>query len=544
MTLLDSTIAPGQSGHIGDHEQIAAKLNAIYDVVADYGADRTGVVDAGAAIQQALDDAEAAGGGLVYVPAGIYSTATEITVPPNVQLVGAGRFIATVIVTADVIGIMLEAPGENSVGGIQLVAGVATTKAAFQVSDGTLAGNWVITDVRVMRTSGVLQFDTGIKTMGAISGIIQNALVQQCGSYGLDLVKVGAAPPNAIRFVNVDVQSAGVADIRVSDSDGAVLLDGITVQGTSPIGLLLDGCRDAVVTCAYYENGSSAGLSLVDCIGTTVIGGYYSDGLDTAITIGSGCGTTTLVNPRIDGPTNHIVNNSTSTLTIHGGSFDSSKCVGLTNDRTTGVWQDTSAGGNFRVIFKAPGGSAAGRPTAAAAGPGGVYYNSTLGRLQESNGTAWVDPVDPPPPLPPSAFEVSAGSPSKSSLLSGRRSAWLFDAATDELIVTEVMFAPNLNGRVLNVYFEWSNNGAGAGAVKWNAILLKTTDGATLSPSTDTLTATVTAGAQDTRKSSAIGSFAVDSSKLYSIRVQRDADDAADTLANDAALLLVRFALV
>jgi hypothetical protein len=44
----------------------------LHDVVARHGADPTGVRDSTAAIQQALDDAGAAGGGVVYLPPGTY----------------------------------------------------------------------------------------------------------------------------------------------------------------------------------------------------------------------------------------------------------------------------------------------------------------------------------------------------------------------------------------------------------------------------------------------------------------------------------------
>ncbi len=40
--------------------------------LADYGADKTGKTDISVVLQQALDDANAAGGGIVYLPAGIY----------------------------------------------------------------------------------------------------------------------------------------------------------------------------------------------------------------------------------------------------------------------------------------------------------------------------------------------------------------------------------------------------------------------------------------------------------------------------------------
>ncbi|MDI4646858.1 S-layer homology domain-containing protein [Cohnella hashimotonis] len=56
---------------------------------APYNADRGGVVDASVAIQQALDAAEEAGGGTVYLPAGIYRVDSPLTVPSGVELRGS-----------------------------------------------------------------------------------------------------------------------------------------------------------------------------------------------------------------------------------------------------------------------------------------------------------------------------------------------------------------------------------------------------------------------------------------------------------------------
>ena len=56
---------------------------------ADYGADTTGKTDVSQALQKALDDAKAAGGGIVYMPAGIYRLAKPVTVGDKTVLMGA-----------------------------------------------------------------------------------------------------------------------------------------------------------------------------------------------------------------------------------------------------------------------------------------------------------------------------------------------------------------------------------------------------------------------------------------------------------------------
>ncbi|MBM6384921.1 MAG: hypothetical protein JSY10_13135 [Paenibacillus sp.] len=61
----------------------------LFNVVSQpYLADNTGNTDSSQAIQQALNDAEAAGGGTVYMPAGIYRVEQALVVPTAVELRG------------------------------------------------------------------------------------------------------------------------------------------------------------------------------------------------------------------------------------------------------------------------------------------------------------------------------------------------------------------------------------------------------------------------------------------------------------------------
>lgn len=57
--------------------------------LADYDADATGKADVSAALQKALDDASAAGGGIVYLPAGIYRLTSPVTVGEKTVIMGA-----------------------------------------------------------------------------------------------------------------------------------------------------------------------------------------------------------------------------------------------------------------------------------------------------------------------------------------------------------------------------------------------------------------------------------------------------------------------
>lgn len=111
LTLPQAPVVAGESGHLNDHGLIQAGLStlegmaqsSVFNVVAPpYGADPTGVSDSTTAIQNAINAANSAGGGVVYFPEGTYlvtpsgSPAVGLTLMgvsagyQNVRLVGAG----------------------------------------------------------------------------------------------------------------------------------------------------------------------------------------------------------------------------------------------------------------------------------------------------------------------------------------------------------------------------------------------------------------------------------------------------------------------
>jgi Pectate lyase superfamily protein len=102
-TLPVDTHAPGDSGHTTDHNSlvdVVRGMGAVYNVLntayGSGGADPSGVLDSTAAIQAALN-ALPAGGGVVYIPPGIYKvsgTLTNNVTPTYIQ--GAGRWVTKI----------------------------------------------------------------------------------------------------------------------------------------------------------------------------------------------------------------------------------------------------------------------------------------------------------------------------------------------------------------------------------------------------------------------------------------------------------------
>lgn len=86
--------------HNGEVEPPISPPGATFDVVAGYGADPTGTSDSTAAIQQAIDAAEAAGGGIVSIPAGTYRCDGTLEVAASrVVIRGAGESASKIYFT-------------------------------------------------------------------------------------------------------------------------------------------------------------------------------------------------------------------------------------------------------------------------------------------------------------------------------------------------------------------------------------------------------------------------------------------------------------
>lgn len=119
---------------------------------APYTADKTGVADATATIQAAITAANAAGGGIVYFPAGTYKLSSALTVYPNVTLTGDGSNVSVLnqhSTTANCIsgnslvnfrmnGLWLTGPGSGSGVGINLTESGGAANEYIHLTDVTV----------------------------------------------------------------------------------------------------------------------------------------------------------------------------------------------------------------------------------------------------------------------------------------------------------------------------------------------------------------------------------------------------------------------
>lgn len=173
-----------------------------------------------------------------------------------------------------------------------------------------------------------------------------------------------------------------------------------------------------------------------------------------------------------------------------------------------------------------------------------LWYDSTNKILKRWTGTVWETsgsaaylPIDGGPAvwIAAPSFQAVTGVPSQTTQAL-RHAAWLLDSAATERLASSWDMPADWSS--VNVDFYWTNAGAGTGDVRWQLFTDNAADGATIDASGTSSHATVTAPAQDVLKVSRVGAaIALTASNYQNCRIGRVGGDAADTLANDVALL-------
>jgi hypothetical protein len=141
--------------------------------------------------------------------------------------------------------------------------------------------------------------------------------------------------------------------------------------------------------------------------------------------------------------------------------------------------------------------------------------------------------------IPAGAFGPGSGSPSL-TLTASRWAAWLFDPSSVESISAHFVVPPQWITAHADLY--WTNHAAGSGDVRlgmdYNGAAVDTTD---LTTGILGVEMTIAAPSVSVLKvSRLVTSWVVESPKLQLMHIYRVATDAADTLANDAAIIGMR----
>jgi hypothetical protein len=243
------------------------------DIVADYGADPTGAVDATSIIQGAVN-AFSTSGGRLFFPVGTYKISSTITISKPVIICGAGRAISVISMTAATGDMFLMASGAQSAGfeQIRLVGAAAGTRTAGSAVNFAAIPNVYMQQCDILFnwtgviSGGALQFidDMNIREGGANAANGQAVLVQSTGD-------------RYIRRLTTDQGSnpTGYAAIRILECASCVIVDSNLIHS----GNALD-----VVPNAGLGHAVASVLAIDTFFDTSVIGANItcSTGNDTA----------------------------------------------------------------------------------------------------------------------------------------------------------------------------------------------------------------------------------------------------------------------
>lgn len=239
-------------------------------VVKNYGATGDGVTDDTTAIQSAINDCAAAGGGVVYFPPGTYAvTQLTINAQDNVQLQGAGlaSTVKWVWNAASAAGSMLtikSGTDRTRVSLLQFDGSGLTNPAAGQsnhlIAIGTGAGGGV-TETQIMQckfTGMVASSGDGVHVLGAAGNLVSRLWVDDCVFDGCRRYGVGGEQGFAFLWVinnyftacETDIALVATADVN---SDAIIIANNIVNHtGSTRHAVRIEGGSTTQITRLVY----------------------------------------------------------------------------------------------------------------------------------------------------------------------------------------------------------------------------------------------------------------------------------------------------
>lgn len=264
------TVAEVAEDVAGVAAQLAEKANKRWFDVKDYGAVGDGVTDDTLAIQTAINSVIAVGGGLVYIPPGVYIV-TSIHYGSNLTIQGSGIEV-TILKLKD------NSNSESVFNCNQEVANIC-------IRDLTIDGN---RDNQTVYGHGIRSGTEG----GIVGGLFFNLYIKNTGAYGIGLQK---GTFKNIRIENITTENTGLDGIdikNISNNNDIIFCSNITIISPG---------RDLSQTMQVG----------IDCRGPVVLNNVIIRGLDgdrigvrfrlTSVETGIGGGKSSLTNFSIYG---------------------------------------------------------------------------------------------------------------------------------------------------------------------------------------------------------------------------------------------------
>jgi len=301
---------------------IQAKLREVVSVM-DFGATGNGTTDDTAAIQAAINYAQA-GVNTVYFPAGTYKTSSSLTVTRSVSLIGAGAPCTTIRPTSALTGPCVI---YGVVGNIPR-PGTTSCEISGLTFDGSSTTNPAADGIRMwcshleIHNNSIREFEGyGIHAIEAYSNVVRQNWIY--GNTKTNILVGGTG--NAFVIQNNYILNSLEHGIWLQGSNKAIVqnndIENNTLNGVKIVQSGVQAMRETYVGNNYFENNSGVTVEdiFVDALASEITGlvienNYHETAaVITVATIGGGC---------------YINNNRNATLNFTNFSGSNVTCFG------------------------------------------------------------------------------------------------------------------------------------------------------------------------------------------------------------------------